>query len=107
MSFDAGLYDDHFAYRKRQFTTAPDSSNLRIYRYNALLVHFPHLQIADGNRDIARRAAQLRAHYHLRPAHALQAATALRQGGTALVSNDSQLGRLAGTLDVVLLDDLV
>ena len=46
--------------------------------YEALLIHFPHLILADVTRDVARRAARLRARYRLRPADALQAATARR-----------------------------
>lgn len=76
-------------------------------QYEALLVHFPHLRVAEVTRDIARLAAQLRARYNLRPADALQAATTLHHGGTAFVSNDSQFGRLAGLLDVVLLDEFL
>ena len=56
--------------------------------------------------EVARRAAQLRARYRLRPADALQAATALVYGATAFVTNDRQLMRLASLLDVVVLDDL-
>jgi predicted nucleic acid-binding protein len=74
-------------------------------RYEALLVNFPHLEIADVTRAIARQAARLRAEYNLRPADALQIATALQLGGTALVTNDRQLRRLVGLLDVVLLDE--
>ena len=73
--------------------------------YEALLVHFPHLVVADVTRDVTRRATQLRARYRLRPADALQAATALVHGATALVSNDLQLARLAPALDVIILDD--
>jgi len=75
--------------------------------YEALLVHFPHLILADVTRDVARRAAQLRAHYRLRPADALQVATALVHGATAFVTNDRALNRLAPALGVVVLDDLI
>jgi predicted nucleic acid-binding protein len=75
--------------------------------YEALLVHFPHLILADVTRDVARQAAQLRAHYRLRPADALQVATALIHGATAFVTNDSFLRRLAPALDMVMLDDLI
>lgn len=61
---------------------------------------------ADVIRDMARRAAQLRAGYRLRPADALQAATALVHEATAFVTNDRQLMRLAPFLDVVVLDNL-
>lgn len=75
--------------------------------YEALLVHFPHLTLADVTRDVARRAAQLRAHYRLRPADALQVATALGHGATAFVTNDRRLTRLASVLDIIILDDFV
>ena len=75
--------------------------------YEVLLVNFPHLSLMDVARDVARRAAQLRAAYRLRPADALQIGTALVHGATAFVSNDRALLRLTPTLDVVILDDLV
>ena len=73
--------------------------------YEVLLVHFPHLTLADVTRDVARRAAQLRARYRLRPADALQVATALVHGATAFVTNDRQLRRLLPVLDIIILDD--
>ena len=74
--------------------------------YETLLVHFPHLTILDVTRDVARRAAQLRAEYRLRPADALQIGTALVHGATAFVSNDRALLRVAPTLDIVILEQL-
>ena len=74
--------------------------------YEALLVHFPHLTVADVTRDVARQAAQLRAGYRLRPVDAIQAATALVHRATAFVTNDATLARLSPALDVVLLDEL-
>jgi predicted nucleic acid-binding protein len=76
-------------------------------QYEALLVHFPHLHLAEVTRDIIRQAAQLRARHNLGAADALQVATTLHYGGTALVTNDSRLARLAGRLDIVLLDEFV
>jgi predicted nucleic acid-binding protein len=75
--------------------------------YEVLLVNFPNLLLCEVTRDIARRAAQLRAVYRLRPADALQLATALIQGATAFVSNDRALQRIAPLLDVLVLDDLL
>jgi predicted nucleic acid-binding protein len=74
--------------------------------YEALLVHFPNLTVVDVTREVARRAAQLRARYRIRPADALQAAAALEHGATALVTNDRILERLSPVLEVVILDDL-
>lgn len=76
-------------------------------QYEALLVHFPHLQLAEVTRDIIRQATQLRARYNLGAPDALQLATTLHDGGTALVTNDSKMARLAGRLDIVLLDEFV
>jgi len=74
--------------------------------YEALLVHFPNLVLADATRAVARRAAQLRARYNLRPADALQVATALLNGATAFVTHDRKLARLAPELDVIILESL-
>jgi len=74
--------------------------------YEALLVHFPNLTLADVTRDVARRAAQLRAHHRFRPADALQAATALVHRATAFVTNDRRLAQLAALMDIIVLDDL-
>lgn len=73
--------------------------------YEALLVNFPHLRLADISRDVTRLAAQLRGQRGLGPVDALQAAAALRHGATALVTNDLTLRRLEGILEIILLDD--
>jgi predicted nucleic acid-binding protein len=73
--------------------------------YEALLVHFPHLTLADVTRDVARRAAQLRARHRIRPADALQVATALVHGATAFVTNDRRLMQLSPELDTIVLDE--
>ncbi len=73
--------------------------------YEMLLVHFPHLILADVTRDVARQAAQLRARYRLRPADALQVATALVHEATAFVTNDRRLSRLSPIIEVIILDD--
>ena len=73
--------------------------------YELLLSHFPNLTLADVTRDVARRAAQLRAHYRVRPADALQRATALLYGASGFVTNDRGLLRLGPLLEIVVLDD--
>ena len=75
--------------------------------YETLLLHFPNLTLADVTRDTARRAAQLRARYSVRPADALHVATALVYSATAFVTNDQRLARLSPELDVIALDDFV
>lgn len=74
--------------------------------YEALLAHFPHLVLADVTRDVARQAAQLRARYRLRPADALQVATALKHDATAFVTNDRAFARLTELLDIIILGDM-
>jgi predicted nucleic acid-binding protein len=76
-------------------------------QYEALLAHFPHLQIVDLTRDVARRAAQLQVYYNLRPADALQVATAVTHQATIWISNDKKLRQLSPRLDILILDDFV
>ncbi len=74
-------------------------------QYEAALAHFPNLRLVDVNRKVARQAAQLRARFRLRPADAIQAATALVSGATLLVTNDRGLARLSPLLAVLMLDE--
>ena len=76
-------------------------------QYEVLLVNFPHLRLVDVTRDVARQAARLRAVYNLRPADALQVASALVNGATLWVSNDKQLTRLESELEILILDEFV
>jgi predicted nucleic acid-binding protein len=76
-------------------------------QYETALIRFPNLTLVEVTRDIARQAAQLRAVHRLRPADALHAATALVSGATLFVTNDHDLTRLAPTVDVLVLEDLV
>lgn len=73
--------------------------------YETVLTHFPNLYLADVTREVARRAAQLRAGYAIRPADALQVATALVNQATAYVTNDRELTRLNPLLAILVLDD--
>lgn len=74
--------------------------------YEMLLGSFPNLLVVDLDRSSARRAAELRATYRLRPADALQVASCLEHGATALLTNDKGLRRVQ-ELEVVILDDFV
>lgn len=76
-------------------------------QYEALLVNFPNLKLVSVTREVARQAAQLRAKYNLRPADALQVATAMVSDATAWVSNDRQLARLEPAIEVITLEDFV
>ncbi|MDP8922337.1 MAG: type II toxin-antitoxin system VapC family toxin [Chloroflexota bacterium] len=74
--------------------------------YDVLLGMYPHLVVADVDRDAARRAAELRVAYRLRPVDALQVAVCLQHGATAFVTNDRELRRIVD-LQVLLLKDFV
>jgi predicted nucleic acid-binding protein len=74
-------------------------------QYEVLLVNFPNLKLIDVSREIARQAAQLRATYNVRPADALQVATAMVSKATLWISNDKKLKRLESEIEVVILDD--
>lgn len=78
----------------------------RVNKFYALLSTFPHLEWVAPTLRIADMGAQLRADYNLRTPDALQAATALANGATGLVSNDSVFRRITD-LEVIVLDDLV
>lgn len=75
--------------------------------YEAILAHFPNAHLVDMTLDVARRAAQLRAAYSLRPADALHVATSLVYGATAWITNDREMRRLASLIDVIILDDFL
>ena len=74
--------------------------------YDVLLATYPHLTVAEIDRGIARRAAELRASYRLRPADALQVGACLEHGTTAFLTNDRGLRRV-GEFETLLLEDFV
>jgi predicted nucleic acid-binding protein len=75
--------------------------------YEMTLSTYPNLTIAGFNPATARRAAELRAIYRLRPADALQVAACLQGGATAFLTNDKALRRIAEEIHVMILDDFV
>lgn len=80
----------------------PDAAD----EYELLLASYPNLLVVDLDRPSARRAAELRATYRLRPADALQVASCLEHGATALLTNDKGLRRVQ-ELEIIILDDFV
>jgi predicted nucleic acid-binding protein len=74
-------------------------------KYEALLVNFPNLSIADIDRDVARVAAQLRARFGIRPPDALQIAASLVADAKVFLTNDHRLAELQTLIDIVVLDD--
>ncbi len=75
--------------------------------YEMVLSTFPNLTIAGFDSATARRAAELRAIYRLRPADALQVAACLQCGATAFLTNDKGLRRIAEEMQVLLLEEFV
>jgi predicted nucleic acid-binding protein len=76
-------------------------------QYEVLLLNFPNLKLNDVSREVARRAAQLRAKYNLRPADALQVATAMVEGATLWISNDKGFKRIEPELEVITLNEYI
>ena len=76
-----------------------------IERYRNILVNSAELTTLPVTREIAERAARLRAAYSLRTPDAIQVATALTAGAAAFLTNDAGL-RKVGDLEVLTLADL-
>lgn len=72
--------------------------------YAGLLATFPSLEWKMPDREIATQAAKIRAQHRLRTPDAIQAATAVAAGATALVTNDTAFRRVAGFTTIVLDD---
>lgn len=73
--------------------------------YELYLTHFPHLQLMPPSVEIVRQAALVRAGTNLKMPDAIQIATAIHAGATALVSNDKQWRNRVNQPMLVLLDD--
>lgn len=67
----------------------------------------PAVRVVPVSRQVARRAAEIRAAHGLRMVDAIVAATALEEGCTALLWNDRAPRRLEGHIAYLHLDDLM
>jgi predicted nucleic acid-binding protein len=76
-------------------------------KYEALFAHFPNLRLFNIDRNVARRAAQLRAKFRIHPADALQVASCMVHDASLFITNDSRLSQLQPVLDILILDDYV
>lgn len=83
-----------------------DSNAIQVRAFWALLSTYPHLQWMAPSLEIAAAAARLRAQYDLRTPDALQAATAVVAGASALIANDASFRRIR-EFETLLLDDLI
>lgn len=57
-------------------------------RYREILLNTSHLTTFDVSPDIAQKAAEIRANYHIRTPDAIQLAAALHGGATFFLTND-------------------
>jgi predicted nucleic acid-binding protein len=83
-----------------------DHDVVRVNELFGLLSTYPNLEWVAPQLEIAAGAAEIRAQFGLRTPDALQAATAVHAGASALLTNDPVFQRIPD-LDVQILDDLV
>ena len=82
------------------------ASNERLVnQYYSLLSLFPNLDWIPPDLSIADTAARIRASYRLRTPDALQVATAIRGGASAMLTNDTDVARVS-EIEVETLDRL-
>jgi predicted nucleic acid-binding protein len=82
-----------------------DGGDQRVDHFYALLSTYPNLEWIAPNLLIADIAARIRAVNRLRTPDALQAATAIHAGATALITNDPAFKRV-DKLETMVLDQL-
>jgi predicted nucleic acid-binding protein len=81
------------------------ANEMLVNRHYGFLSLFPNLEWVAPDLAIADTAALIRAQHRLRTPDALQAATAIRRGATALLTNDADLTRVS-QVEVGVLDRL-
>ena len=82
-----------------------ESDEQRVNQYYGLLSSFPNLDWIAPDLAIADEAARIRARHRLRTPHALQVATAIRAGASALLTNDADIAGV-NEVEVAILDQL-
>jgi predicted nucleic acid-binding protein len=75
--------------------------------YEILLANFPNLEIVDITRDIARKAAQLRALYNVRTPDAIQLAACIERGANLFMTNDKNFLKVKHGIEIAILDDFL
>ena len=111
-AFLQALYEGHFRTVTSTVTlvevlTHPiRQGNLALVaRYEEFLLNTAGLAMLDLSVPAAREAARLRAEYNLRTPDAVQLATAITEGASHFLTNDSRLARVT-ELRVLVLDSL-
>ena len=79
--------------------------HLKAMEYEALLCSFPHLQVLDIDRQVARLAARLRGEYQVRAPDALQVAGAITGSAAVFITNNKALRRLDPLIPILVLSD--
>ncbi len=74
------------------------------HRYNDILLSSPGIHVASVTPTTAKMAAELRSRFNLKTPDAIQLATVVRHGATALLTNDRDFG--SAPLKVLRLLDL-
>ena len=75
-------------------------------QYRDILLNADGLTTVAVSEEIAEEAAMLRAEYNIRTPDAIQMATAIHEGASYFLTNDSRLASLT-TLQVLVLDELL
>ena len=83
-----------------------EGNQLRVDAFYSLATTYPNLNWCPVTMEVADVAAQFRALHGLKTPDAIQAATAVENGATALVTNDMVFKRLK-QLEVAILDELL
>jgi predicted nucleic acid-binding protein len=83
-----------------------DDDEHRVDEFYGLLSTYPNLRWIAPDLEVADLAARMRAAYRLRTPDALQAATAIREKATALVTNDPIFARI-GEFETAVLDQFL
>jgi predicted nucleic acid-binding protein len=83
-----------------------EGNQLRVDAFYALATTYPNLNWCPVTMKVADVAAQFRAIHGLKTPEAMQAATAVENGASALLTNDMAYRRL-NQLEVAILDDLL
>ncbi|MGL4498375.1 MAG: type II toxin-antitoxin system VapC family toxin, partial [Planktothrix sp.] len=74
-------------------------------RYRNILSFSPSLRTVEVSREIAEKAAELRAIYNLKTPDSIQMATAIVNRASFFLTNDVRLPSISG-LQVLVLEDL-
>jgi predicted nucleic acid-binding protein len=74
--------------------------------YNILFSGYPNLDVRDVTDAVARRAAEIRAHYNFPVPDSVHLATAVEGGADCFLTNDRRLSRFP-SLPVLVVDDFI